>query len=135
MARNPQTAVASLPSLEADLGMSEGGPDVGLEAASETEAATVLVTVLKTADGNYQVVEGEPSAPADAEAQSATGVTTDTVGAALKAVMDILQADAESEDGLSGQQQFEAGFKGGEAASPPKPDVGRPAAASARVTP
>lgn len=129
MARIPTPAPQALePSPEMGL------PEIGLdmpEAAADT--ATVLVTVLKTADGSYQVVEGEPSAPAEAEAQSATDgsvepvdVIVDTVGAALKAVMDILQADAESEDGLSGQQQFEAGFKGGEAASPPKPNAAAP---------
>ena len=112
---SPEMALA-----ETDLDMPDAAP----------ETATVLATVLKTADGSYQVVEGEAPAPAEAEGEAATGgvvepvgVTVDSVGAALKAVMDILQADAESEDGLSGQQQFEAGFKGGETASPPKPNA------------
>ena len=112
--------------------MGLAGTGLGLPEAAP-ESATVLVTVLKTADGSYQVVEGEAPAPAEAEDEAATGgvvepvgVTVDTVGAALKAVMDILQTDAESEDGLSGQQQFEAGFKGGETASPPKPNAAAP---------
>ena len=129
MARIPTYAPqAAEPSPE--MGLAETG--LGLPEAAP-ESATVLVTVLKTADGSYQVVEGEAPAPAEAEDEAATGgvvepvgVTVDTVGAALKAVMDILQTDAESEDGLSGQQQFEAGFKGGETASPPKPNAAAP---------
>lgn len=129
MARIPTSAPqAAEPSPE--MGLAETG--LGLPEAAP-ESATVLVTVLKTADGSYQVVEGEAPAPAEAEDEAATGgvvepvgVTVDTVGAALKAVMDILQTDAESEDGLSGQQQFEAGFKGGETASPPKPNAAAP---------
>lgn len=129
MARIPTSAPqAAEPSPE--MGLAETGLEMPDAAA---DAATVLVTVLKTADGSYQVVEGEAPAPAEAEDEAATGgvvepvgVTVDSVGAALKAVMDILQTDAESEDGLSGQQQFEAGFKGGETASPPKANAAAP---------
>lgn len=138
MARNP-TPLPQAAEPSPEMGLAETGLDMP-EAAPDS--ATVLVTVLKTADGSYQVVEGE--APAQVEGDAAidatadtVGVTVDTVGAALKAVMDILQAEAESEDGLSGQQQFEAGFKGGEAASPSRLDAGKPKAAVAgvRVTP
>lgn len=153
MARIPQTAVASLPpsGVEPSPGTDRDVTDrdmagLGLpEASPETEAATVLVTVLKNADGSYQVVEGEAPMPIEADVptaaaahdadDAATGITVDSVGAALKAVMDILQGDAESEDGLSGQQQFEAGFKGGDTASPPKADAGKRDAVGPRVTP
>lgn len=130
MARIPQTAVASLPpsGAEPSPGTDRDVAGLGLpEASPETDAATVLVTVLKNADGSYQVVEGEAPMPIEADVptatadDAATGITVDSVGAALKAVMDILQGDAESEGGLSGQQQFEAGFKGGDTASPAKP--------------
>ncbi len=138
MARIPTSAPqAAEPSPE--MGLAETG--LGLPEAAP-ESATVLVTVLKTADGSYQVVEGEAPAPMDLDASAegeaaagTVGVTVDGVGAALKAVMDILQTDAESEDGLSGQQQFEAGFKGGDMASPSRLDAGKPSApANPRVT-
>lgn len=116
-------------------------PDAELAPAAdadvEAETPVVLVTILKNADGSYLIVEGdEPVAPAAGEgegmpalsAEAPAGKIVDSVGAALKAAMDILQHDAETEDGMSGQQQFEAGFKGGDTASPPKPKA-PPAAA------
>lgn len=89
------------------------------EAAPETEVPAgpqVICTICKTADGAYQVIAGdEPeggAAPDDMGGEpEASGEIYDSIGAALKGVMDILQADQEAEGGS--QQQFEVGFGGG----------------------
>lgn len=95
--------------------------------ADEQQQSAVLVTICKTADG-YMVYAGdeaeepgegaEPGERApDAEPQ---GQPADSIGAALKAALDILQGD-ESDNG-GGNAALEDGFSGqGALAAPANP--------------
>jgi len=112
----------------------------------EDEGSTVLVTICKASDGTYTVYSGdEPEddgAEGDDEGSADEGDETvaagggdegeggegepegqaaDSIGAALKLTMDILKQDAETENGESGSDAFQAGFDGGASASPAKP--------------
>lgn len=91
--------------------------DMGAEPMDAAEP-TVICTVLKNADGSYQVIagdepepggemeEGEPAMDEEAPA----GQTFDSIGAALKGVMDILQADNEGPTG--NDTAFREGYAG-----------------------
>lgn len=100
-------------------------PPAGDEAApmdpgSDGGDMTTVLTICKGPDGGYMVyagdkpdtAAGEGEAPGDA----GSGMPADSVGAALKAALDILKAD----EGGDEQGDFNAGFDGGSAASPAK---------------
>lgn len=88
-----------------------------------TDAPVPLVTIARKNMGDetgYIVYEGAmPSAPAEGEAP-VEGMPADSLGAALKAAMDILQADEEASEGETAESNFAAGFEGGSEASPKK---------------
>lgn len=103
-----------------------GAPiDPGAETGSDSN---VLVTICKNDDGTYTVYSGdEPEggesgdmSEDDANAMGTAGdqpapegQSADSVGAALKLAMDILQQDASSEGAPgSAADQFAAGFSG-----------------------
>lgn len=81
---------------------------------TETDAAPMVVaTVLKNPDGTYQVIAGdEPEEGgeevAGAEPMEPAGTTVEGIGQALKAVMDILQTDADG--GETGMDQMREGY-------------------------
>lgn len=87
------------------------------------ESPEVVVTVLRTTDGAYMVVEGDEPEPGAEETMGAgaepvpvapAGQVFDSVGAALKAVMDILEADSRTPGEETGEAAFEAGYAEGE---------------------
>jgi hypothetical protein len=111
-----------------------GGADPTADAGDDS--GQVIVTITKNDDGSYMVYAGdEPDGGSDADTSaddadamgaagaapaggagmagggSAQGIPADSVGAALKAAMDILQADKSSE-GAPGnaEDQFQSGF-------------------------
>lgn len=84
----------------------EGDDDTETAAAGETGDDT----------GAAPAAGAEPTDEDESEGQHC-----DSLGAALKAAMDILKEDEEKEGGESGDDQFKAGFAGGSDASPPKP--------------
>lgn len=102
---------------------------------SQDSGSTTVVTICKEADGSYMVYAGD--APEDGEGDEGDaggggdmgapqGTPADSVGAALKAAMDVLKQD---ENG-GAQSEFDAGFTGGSAASPAKPPMAAGASAS-----
>ena len=101
-------------------GMAGGGDETG------DQSSDVIVTITKTGDGSYMVYAGdEPDADAaDAPAgggpaPAPQGTPADSVGAALKAAMDILQADASSAGAPgSADDQMAAGYNASTAPTP-----------------
>ena len=97
-----------------------GAADPGMGGGDETgdQSSDVIVTIVKTADGSYMVYAGdEPDADADdlasngSPAPAPQGTPADSVGAALKAAMDILQADASSAGAPgSAEDQLASGY-------------------------
>lgn len=103
-------------------------PDQGSDAGGED--SDVLATVVKNDDGSYTVYAGdEPDSgggdmstdDADAmgpagDAAAPSGQHADSVGAALKIVLDLLNADKSSEGAPgSAEDQLAAGFSGPQA--------------------
>ena len=103
-----------------DPGMAGGGDETG------DMSSDVIVTITKTGDGSYMVYAGdEPDADADdvpaggGPAPAPQGTPADSVGAALKAAMDILQADASSAGAPgSADDQMAAGYNASTAPTP-----------------
>ena len=103
-----------------DPGMAGGGDETG------DQSSDVIVTIVKTGDGSYMVYAGdEPDADADdapaggGPAPPPQGTPADSVGAALKAAMDILQADASSAGAPgSADDQMAAGYNASTAPTP-----------------
>ena len=105
----------------------DAAPVDDMAPAPEAEAGdTVVVTICKSADGVYTVYAGEepeePGEPAEGEEPAAApeGEKADSIGAALKAAMDILKQDEDQ----AGGDQFSAGYKDGAGMgdeAPPKP--------------
>lgn len=89
----------------------------------DTETELVLITKKNVGDEiAYMVYEGGmPEAPAEGEMAAMEGIAADSIGAALKAAMDILNADEEAAEGETAESNFAAGFEGGSEASPAKP--------------
>lgn len=94
-------------------------PPMAEEIPEEDMSPQVVVTVLRTPDGAYMVVEGDEPEPGAAETMGAgaepvpvapPGQMFDNVGAALKAVMDILEADSRTPGEETGEAAFEAGY-------------------------
>lgn len=116
MARAPQLA---------EISQQPPTDDMGQEAAPAADW-TVVCTVLKDAGGAYKVVAGdEPEGGGAMEEGGAMpreetqpAETFDGVGPTLKAVMDILQADADGPDGPNAQ--FQEGYAG-PGGAPPAP--------------
>ena len=130
-------------------GIAGADPTGGADTDTGDESGQVIVTITKADDGSYMVYAGdEPdmgggadTSADDADAMGAggaapaggasmgggsspQGVPADSIGAALKAALDILQADKSSE-GAPGnaEDQFQAGFG---ADKTPTPASGRP---------
>lgn len=87
--------------------------------------STTVVTICKEAGGGYVVYAGEK--PDDSQGEEgadmgAQGTPADSVGAALKAALDILKAD----DNGGAQADFQSGYDGGSNASPPKAPAAQP---------
>lgn len=89
----------------------------------------VVATILRNADGTYQVIAGdEPEGDAtegegsDEEGAAApVGQSYDSIGAVLKGVLDTLKTHEANMSGEgSDDENFDAGFAGGSSASPPK---------------
>jgi len=104
-----------------DPGMAGGGDETG------DQSSDVVVTICKTDDGSYMVYAGdEPDADANdapagggMAAAAPQGTPVDSVGAALKAAMDILQADASSAGAPgSADDQLAAGYNAPTAPTP-----------------
>lgn len=116
MARAPVAAVAD-DAAPADQTADMTTDDTGA-GTDEGAGDQVLVTICKSADGGYTVYAGdepeegaEPAEPAEGdEAAASQGQPAESIGAALKAALDILQSD-ESESG-GGQKAFDDGFAG-----------------------
>ena len=115
----PYPAAGAAPAPDDD----SAGPD------AEDASDQVVCTITSNGDGSFTVYAGDepdaggagPDAAASPDA-SAAGKQCPTVGAALKATMDVLK-EAESASGGdagSSSDQFNAGFEGGSSASPPK---------------
>ena len=90
-------------------------------AAEEPAAEQVLVTISKTSDGGYMVRAGdEPEAVAPAEGEAAVAqpgaepIMAANIGEALKAALEILQADGGGDTAAAEEEaaegEFEAGF-------------------------
>ncbi len=115
------------------------GPGLGGDADTDADDQ-VVVTICKDGQGGYTVYAGdEPeSGPGDADmseddtaamgpagaapapnggAPTPQGIPADSMGAALKAAMDIMQSDASASGGSNPEDQFSAGF--GSTAKPP----------------
>jgi hypothetical protein len=109
------------------------GSDAGGDAGGDDDSSNVLVTIVKNDDGSYMVYAGdEPDGGgADMSGDDATalgsggdatapqGTPADSVGAALKAALDILNADKSSE-GAPGNadDQLSAGFNADQTPTP-----------------
>lgn len=118
-------------------GMTPPDPNAAPDAGSDDSDSDVLVTITKSADGSYLVFAGdEPSdggddsSDDDADAMggggapassspSAQGIPADSVGAALKAALDIMNAD-QSSAGAPGDadSQFAGGFNASKSPTP-----------------
>lgn len=137
-------AAAASP-MSADMSGADADPTAMSPDASGDSSET-LVTICKNADGTYTVYAGdEPDASADTGAddgesddddaamdgQSAappmapaggdmsSGKQCSTIGAALKAALDILNEDKSSEGGEgSSEDQFQAGYGGDQSPTP-----------------
>lgn len=134
--------MARSPVSPADTSLSgSSDPDMSGEGAGDDDTAErVLVTISKAADGTYTVYTGdEPdddegsgadlseddmdagagAAPGAAEASDEEGQHCATIGAALKATLDILNNDASSEGAPgSAEDQFAAGYNGDQSPTP-----------------
>jgi hypothetical protein len=128
----------------ADTG-ADTGTDTGTDMSTDTGDAsdTVLVTIAKAPDGGYMVYSGdEPDDNEGAEGEAgaaggaadagaagagaAGGQHCDSIGAALKAAMDILQ-ESENSAGETGssEDQFTGGYGGDKGATPAAARPGR----------
>lgn len=100
----------------------------GEEAAPEEPDHEVILTVCREADGSYRLIQGdEEDADATGEAEDdavgaipadeGAGKTYDSVGALMKAILDVLN-EGESSEGEEGssEDQFQMGFGGAPAA-------------------
>lgn len=133
MAKPPVEA----PAVEEEVVVPVGDTEVPMveetEAPAEEEEPghTVLLTVCKEADGTYRLIQGDEDdeyVGGEAEDESVgaepvegeVGKVFDSPGALLKAILDVLNEDqsAEGAEG-TGDEQFEAGFTGGEPAAAP----------------
>jgi hypothetical protein len=108
----------------ADAGADAGGDDTDAGGDTHGDGETVLCTICKNADGSYTVhegdePEGEDEGEGGGESAQEPGQELDSIGAVLKAVMDILREEAEG-SGTSQEGNFTAGFEGGSGASQPR---------------
>lgn len=105
-----------------------GGSDTDTTDAGDQ--GTVLLTVLKDADGTYRLIQGDEDDDMDAGAAAGAGTDDgtgaapmgggaegkpyDSKGALLKAILDILNEDEASAGGDTGssEDQFQSGFGG-----------------------
>lgn len=128
MAQAPMSAPPPSPA------MGGADPSAGAE-PDAAPASDVVVTICKNDDGSYTVYAGdEPDASGDgssddadamggagdaAAAPSAQGQPADSIGAALKAALDIMNSDKSSE-GAPGNadDQFAAGFGASQSPTP-----------------
>lgn len=133
MALAPPPAPAAL---AGDPAAVDAAPMAGADDMGSGE--TVLVTISATADGSFVVYDGDEAegsgadmsaedAEAGAGAPGATGQPADSIGAALKIAMDILQAH-KSAEGAPGtaDDQFAAGFGASKAPTPATGPSARP---------
>jgi hypothetical protein len=107
-------------------------PTADPAASSGDQSADVLVTICKAGDGSYTVYAGdEPDDDEGAEGEAGgmmasagaapAGQPAGSIGEALKAALDILQADASSAGAPgSSDDQFQGGFAEN---APPEPAV------------
>ena len=114
--------------------MAGSPPDTDDDTGSDSD---VLVTITKTGDGSYMVYAGDepgggqdmsdedadamgPAGGAPAPASpSSQGQPADSIGAALKIALDILNEDKSSEGGEgSSEDQFQGGFNASKAPTP-----------------
>ena len=114
-------------------GDTSAADDTAAPADGTSTDQNVLCTVVSNGDGSFTVyagdepdeaeesAEGAPAGGAAAPDEEDQGKQCASVGAALKAVLDILK-EAEASSGAEGssQDQFSAGFDGGSSASPAK---------------
>jgi hypothetical protein len=138
MAKAPAAAPAD--DDEDDTGATDAGAE-GEDAGEDTgHDEDVICTICKTADGTYTVHEGDEPEGGEDEGEGGEpsgeqpdgadeGEQYDSIGAVLKAVMDILQKDAEGGEG-GAMQNFTAGYEGGAAASPAKAGMNAPVGAA-----
>lgn len=138
MARPPMPAPApALPPAGvggAVSGGAPGGADPNADpngGASQDSGPTVVCTITKGDDGSYTVYAGDEPDNDDMSGDDAAalggaggasdtqGMPADSIGAALKAALDILNAD-KSSDGAPGNadDQFQAGFSGSTSPTP-----------------
>lgn len=135
---------ASMTAPPPDPGSMGGAPPMDPNAAPDDNDAggdNVLVTIVKNDDGSYLVYSGdEPDndsgdmsdddadamgaagaapAPSGGDMGSPQGQPADSVGAALKIALDILNADKSGGDSSgNADSQFAAGFSGSQAPTP-----------------
>lgn len=124
MAQAPAPMASATPDPSASMGAMGGAPD---PSAGGDTGGDVVVTICKAGDGGgYTVYAGdEPDAGGGADmseddadamgdgggAPSAQGQPADSIGAALKIALDIMQGDASSAGAPgSADDQFSAGF-------------------------
>lgn len=118
------------PPPDADDGADPGAAAPANDMGDGDDQGTVLCTIMKNADGGYTLIPGdeddggeggeEGAAPAGADmGAKPEGQTFSDPGQLLKAVLDVLNKDAEQSGG-GAQSNFEAGFSGDQAATPKK---------------
>lgn len=125
---NPATPAAD-PADEAPDAPEAAMPDEGAGASAEP---TVLCTIMANSDGSYSLVAGDETeagesgaegggAPAEGEGSEPDqqGTQYTSVGALLKGVLDLCKQHEEASGG-GAEENFQAGFSGGSAASPPR---------------
>ncbi len=144
MAKMPAAAAAKAPPMPADDdeedqdGAGADAGDEGDEGEGEDEGdeSEVLLTVCREPDGTYRLIKGDEdedeegeggeeegeSAEGGAGGEEEEGTKYDSVGALLKAILDLLNKDKESESGEgSPDDQFTAGFNENTPAKPAMP--------------
>jgi hypothetical protein len=122
------------PTPDTDNGADPGAaaPDTSMDQDSGDDQGMVLCTIMKNPDGGYTLIPGDEDDSGEGGDEGAggdemggdqgakpEGQTFDDPGQLLKAVLDILNKDAEASGGGS-QANFEAGFSGDNSPTPKK---------------